>query len=83
MYEVRLSNYRAASVSLITAAGVGVMKVAFLKDNTFTISTLAANLAIKNILLAIAIFIIMKVWKKAHPIVMIILSGICGFLFKM
>lgn len=78
-----MHTLRAASVSLITAAGVGVMKVAFLKDNTFTISTLAANLAIKNILLAIAIFIIMKVWKKAHPIVMIILSGICGFLFKM
>lgn len=74
---------RAASVALITVACIGVMKVAFLKDGVFSFETVLSDLAIKNILLAVVIFVLMKVFKKVHPIVMILLAGACGFILGM
>lgn len=74
---------KAASVALISVAGVGVMQVAFLGAGKAESLAFVQDILWKNVLLAIAIIAIMKISKKSHPIFLIVIAGVAGFIFKM
>lgn len=76
-----LHGLKAASVAMITVAGLGVAKVAFLKAGTF--ESLMDLVSWKNVALGVVLFLVMKLWKKSNPIVMIVCAGVAGFLLKL
>ena len=73
---------RPASIGLITAAFLGVAQEALLQLENYTgVNSLLSVFNWKGILLAAAIFFLMKKW-KAHPIVYIAISAAVGILFS-
>lgn len=77
---------RPASVALITAAGLSVAKIAFLREDAsaITVSSLPGAVSWKAVFLAAAVFILSHFVKKTkgiHPIVWIGLSAVFGILF--
>lgn len=73
---------RPASIGLITAAFLGVVKESLLILENFTgIGTLLSVFNWKGIALAVALFFIMKKWKK-HPIVYISIAAAVGVVFS-
>lgn len=78
-----LYGLRAVSMALIAYAGLGVMKVTLLNIDGFTSSGNIADLFVfKAIILAVAIFIAQKFFKKIHPIAFIIISAAVGIIFN-
>lgn len=73
---------RPASTGLIIAAGLGVAKIALLHVDNFVDTGNIFNLFnYKAILLAIAIYFIMKK-KDLHPILIVVISAVIGIIFK-
>lgn len=78
-----LYGLRAVSMALIAYAGLGVMKVTLLNIDGFNSSGNIADLFVfKAIILAVAIFIAQKFFKKIHPIAFIIISAAVGIIFN-
>ncbi|MDD3368100.1 MAG: chromate transporter [Lachnospiraceae bacterium] len=75
---------KAASVALISVAGVGVMRVCFLNGGIFDPANPFLNQVLwKSVLYGVILFAVTKITKKSNPIMMIVVSGLVGFLFKM
>ena len=73
---------RPASTALIAAAGCGVAKITLLDIPAFQNSGVLLSLfAWKSIVLAIVVYITLKVFKK-HPIFYIIAAAIAGIIFQ-
>ena len=73
---------RPASIGLITSAFLGVVKESLLYLDKFTgLSTLLSVFNWKGIVLAAALFFLMKKWKK-HPIVYIAIAAAVGIVFS-
>ena len=71
---------RPASVGLILAALYGVVKIALINIDAKTVS---GFFNIKAIILAVCLFILQKVFKKIHPICLILIGAAVGIIFKM
>ena len=75
---------RAASVGLITAACLGVAKIAFYSvDAMGETGNIFMAIDYKSIILSAAIFFAVTKFKKIHPIVFILVSAVVGIIFKM
>ena len=73
---------RPASIGLITAAFLGVVKESLLfLQNYAGFSTMLSVFNWKGIALAVALFFIMRKWKK-HPIVYIAIAAATGIVFR-
>lgn len=73
---------RPASIGLITAAFLGVVKESLLVLENFAgMNTLLSIFNWKGIALAVVLFFIMKKWKK-HPIVYIAIAAAAGIVFS-
>ncbi len=73
---------RPASVGLITAAGYSVLKIALLNTELFGLSGSLLDLfQWKSLLLAAAIYLVIKKWKP-HPVVSIAISAVAGIIFQ-
>lgn len=73
---------RPASVGLILAALYGVVKIAILNFDGFTQSGKLFDLFnFKAIVLAVVLFVLQKVFKKLHPIVLIFIAAAAGIVF--
>lgn len=74
---------RAASLGLITAACLGVARIAFLNEGAFTAgSDIFALIDYKSIILSALVFIGVTKFKKIHPIVYIVIAAVIGIIFK-
>ena len=82
--EYTFYGLRAASVGLITAAWLGVVKIAFYNSEAM-IETGNFLMAVdyKSIILSALIFFLATKFKKIHPIVLIIFAAVVGIIFKM
>lgn len=75
---------RAASLGLVSAACYQVAKIAFFKSEVFAeTESLLSALNYKSIILAAVIFVLLKCFKKVHPVVWIILAAVVGVVLKM
>lgn len=73
---------RPASIGLITAAFLGVVRESLLYlDNYTGLSSILSVVNWKGIVLAIALFLALRKWKK-HPIVYIAIAAAAGILFS-
>lgn len=82
--EFAFYGLRAASLGLIAAALLSVAKIAFFGTEEFSdIASLIGAIDYKAVILSIIIFICIKKFKKVHPIVLILISGLAGIIFKM
>lgn len=82
--EFTFYGLRAASVGLIASALLSVAKIAYLGTQEIADPTaLLTAVDYKSIILSIIIFICIKKFKKLHPIVLILISGLAGIIFKM
>ncbi|MBR0416612.1 MAG: chromate transporter [Firmicutes bacterium] len=74
---------RPASIAMITAAGLNVVKIAMVDLSAYSgIETIPQIFILKAWILAAVIVIISLKFKKLHPIVLIALSAAAGILFK-
>ena len=82
--EYAFYGLRAASVGLITAAWLGVVKIAFYNSEAM-VETGNFLMAVdyKSIILSALIFFLATKFKKLHPIVLIIFAAVVGIIFKM
>ncbi len=75
-------SLRPASVGLITAAGYSVLKIALLNVDLFGLSSNLLDLfQWKSLLLAAAIYFVIKKWKP-HPVISIAISAVIGVIFQ-
>lgn len=75
---------RPASMGLIAAAGWGVVKIALLDVEKFAKTASAADLFVfKGIILAAALFVLQKLFKKLHPIFLIVIAAAAGIILKL
>ena len=82
--EYAFYGLRAASVGLITAAWLGVAKIAFWNSEAFMQSeNFLMAIDYKSISLSAVIFFLVTKFKKIHPIALIVLSAVVGIIFKM
>lgn len=82
--EFTFYGLRAASLGLIAAALLSVAKIAFFGTEELSdIASLIGAIDYKAVILSIIIFICIKKFKKVHPIVLILISGLAGIIFKM
>ena len=82
--EYTFYGLRAASVGLITAAWLGVAKIAFLGSEVMAESgNFLMSVDYKSIILSAVIFFLITKFKKLHPIALIVLSAVIGIIFKM
>ena len=82
--EYAFYGLRAASVGLITAAWLGVAKIAFWNSEAFMQSeNFLMAIDYKSIILSAVIFFLVTKFKKIHPIALIVLSAVVGIIFKM
>lgn len=82
--EYSFYGLRAASVGLITAAWLGVAKIAFWNSEVFAQSeNILMSIDYKSIILSAVIFFLTTKFKKLHPIALIILAAVVGIIFKM
>ena len=74
---------RPASTGLIIAAGLGVAKIALLRFDLYEQTKEVLDLVnVKAVILAIAIYVLMKKVEKIHPIAVICIAAIVGIIFK-
>ena len=82
--EYAFYGLRAASVGLITAAWLGVAKIAFINSEVMAESgNFLMSVDYKSIILSAVIFFLVTKFKKLHPIALIALSAVVGIIFKM
>ena len=82
--EYTFYGLRAASVGLITAAWLGVAKIAFINSEVMAESgNFLMSVDYKSIILSAVIFFLATKFKKLHPIALIALSAVVGIIFKM
>ena len=82
--EYAFYGLRAASVGLITAAWLGVAKIAFFNSEVMAESgNFLMSVDYKSIILSAVIFFLVTKFKKLHPIALIALSAVVGIIFKM
>lgn len=82
--EYAFYGLRAASVGLITAAWLGVAKIAFWNSEAFMQSeNILMAIDYKSIILSAVIFFLATKFKKLHPIVLILIAAAVGIIFKM
>ena len=82
--EYTFYGLRAASVGLITAAWLGVAKIAFFNTEAMAESgNFLMAVDYKSIILSGVIFFLVTKFKKIHPIALIALSAVVGIIFKM
>jgi chromate transporter len=82
--EYTFYGLRAASVGLITAAWLGVLKIAFFNSEAFAQSgNFLMAVDYKSIILSAVIFFLATKFKKIHPIALIVLAAAAGIIFKM
>lgn len=82
--EYAFYGLRAASVGLITAACLGVAKIAFFNSEIMSqTQNIFAAVDYKSIILSVLIFIGVTKFKKIHPIVFILISAVVGIIFQM
>ena len=82
--EYAFYGLRAASVGLITAAWLGVAKIAFWNAEVFAQGeNFLMAVDYKGVILSAVIFFLVNKFKKLHPIVIIILAAVVGIIFKM
>ena len=82
--ESAFYGLRPASTALIAAAGLGVAQLALLTLDRFHATGLAVDLVNwKCLLLAAAVFVCTRLWKKVHPVVWIGLSAAAGVVFQL
>ncbi len=75
---------RAASLGLIAAACYVVAKIAFWNSEVFAkTGDILGAFNYKSIILAVVTFVLLKCFKKIHPIVWLLLAAGAGILFKM
>lgn len=73
---------RAVSIALIAAVAVDVILTALFEIDTFTVTGSLLDLfSIKGIILAVAIFVLQKSFKKIHPVAFIALAAVVGIVF--
>ncbi len=74
---------RPASTALITAAGIGVAELAFLKPDVFEVTGSVIDLiSWPCLIMAVIWWFALKKW-NLHPIVYIIAAGVVGYLLKL
>lgn len=74
---------RPASTGLIIAAGLGVARIALLRLEVYEQTKDVIDLVnYKAVILAVAIYILMKKVEKIHPIAVIVIAAIVGVVFK-
>jgi chromate transporter len=82
--EYAFYGLRAASVGLITAAWLGVAKIAFWNSEAFAQSeNILMSIDYKSIILSAVIFFLATKFKKLHPIALIVIAAVVGIIFKM
>lgn len=72
---------RPASIALITAAGVSVVKTCLVDMDAFAAGVRSAFFEWKAIILAVVLYVISKKWKW-HPVALIALSAAAGIVFQ-
>ena len=73
-----LYGLQAASTGLIAAAGLSIVTVDILNMNELFAGNLLGFVTWENLILAVALFVAMKKFKKIHPVVYIALSAGIG-----
>lgn len=82
--EYAFYGLRAASVGLITAAWLGVAKIAFWNSEAFAQSeNFLMAIDYKSVILSAVIFFLITKFKKLHPIALILIAAVVGIIFKM
>lgn len=82
--EYAFYGLRAASVGLITAAWLGVAKIAFWNSEAFSQGeNFLMAIDYKSVILSAVIFFLITKFKKIHPIALIVLAAAAGIIFKM
>ena len=82
--EYTFYGLRAASVGLIAAAWLGVVKIAFFNSEAMAESgNFLMAVDYKSIILSGVIFFLVTKFKKIHPVALIALSAVVGIIFKM
>ena len=78
-----LYGLRAASIALIAAAGLSVVQISLIHYKSLGQSGVSALdiFDIKGLLLAVAILIGTRIWKKLHPVIWILIAAAVGILF--
>lgn len=79
-----LYGLRAASIALITAAGLSVIQISLIHYKLIGQSGITALdiFDIKGLFLAAMLILVSQKWKKIHPIVWIAISAVIGILFR-
>ena len=82
--EYAFYGLRAASVGLITAAWLGVAKIAFWNSEAFAQGeNFLMAIDYKSVILSAVIFFLITKFKKLHPIALILIAAVVGIIFKM
>lgn len=81
--KAALYGLRAVSMALIVSASVSVIKSALLNIDLFQqTGSLLDLFFFKGIALAVLIFALQKIFKKAHPVIFIAFSAVVGIVFN-
>ncbi len=78
-FDVIFKTLRLTVIGLIAAAAISLMPSAFAPTPTGTISIFNFQFSIFNLIIFLAAFAL-SLWKKVSPILLILLSGLVGFL---
>ena len=78
-FDVIFKTLRLTVIGLIAAAAISLMPSAFAPTPTGTISIFNFQFSIFNLIIFLAAFAL-SLWKKASPILLILLAGLVGFL---
>ena len=78
-FDVIFKTLRLTVIGLIAAAAISLMPSAFAPTPTGTISIFNFQFSIFNLIIFLAVFGL-SLWKKASPILLILLAGLVGFL---
>ena len=78
-FDTIFKGLRLTVIGLIAAAAISLMPSAFAPTPTGTISIFNFQFSIFNLIIFLAAFAL-SLWKKASPILLILLSGLVGFL---
>ena len=78
-FDVIFKALRLTVIGLIAAAAISLMPSAFAPTPTGTISIFNFQFSIFNLIIFLAAFAL-SLWKKASPILLILLAGLVGFI---
>ena len=78
-FDTIFKGLRLTVIGLIAAAALSLMPSAFAPTPTGTVTILNSQFSIFNLIIFLAVFAL-SLWKKVSPILLILLSGLVGFL---